>query len=236
MAFLAGMSVEYYVRLEQGRERTPSVAVLDALADAFSLDTDQVGHLHELARPRSRHIDTTRDLAIPIGSVELLIDSLDVPAVLQNKYMDVLAANSIAEVLCPNLRAGMNRFRTAFLDPSERELWRDWEQAAASAVAQLRSAIGADIKSSPAHALITELMEKSQHFRFLWSRHDVQQCAISPVRLRHPRVGDLELYREKLIVAGTDGVVLVSYHAEPGSPSANRLANLASSVEGFANH
>jgi MmyB-like transcription regulator ligand binding domain len=69
-------------------------------------------------------------------------------------------------------------------------------------------------------------MENCQYFRQLWSCHDVQQHAMSPVRMRHPRVGDLELYREKLIVAGTDGLVLVMYHAEPGSPSAGRLASL----------
>jgi transcriptional regulator with XRE-family HTH domain len=229
VALLAGISFEYYVRLEQGRERSPSVAVLDALAEAFGLDNDQVGHLHELARPRSRRIDAIRETAVPSGSV-LLLNSLNLPAVLQNKYMDVLAANETAEALCPNMRAGVNRFRAAFLDPRERELWRDWDLVAANAVAQLRSAIGAEIHSSPVHALIAEMMEKCQYFRRLWSRHDVQQHALSPVRMRHPRVGDLELYREKLIVAGSDGLVLVMYHAEPGSPSAGGLASLEGSL------
>lgn len=225
VALLAGISVEYYVRLEQGRERTPSVAVVDALADAFDLDADQTRHLHDLARPRSRRIDLFCDGTAPGGSVQLLT-SLSVPAVIQNKYMDVLRANRAAEAVFPNMRPGVNRFRSAFLDPRERELWRDWEQAAASAVAQLRSAIGGDVGTSPASALIAELTERSEDFRQLWSRQDVQRKALSPVRLRHPVVGDLELHREKLIVAGTEGVALLVYHASPGTISADRLAAL----------
>lgn len=225
VAMLAGISAEYYVRLEQGRERNPSVAVLDALADALRLDGDQVAHLHELARPKSRRIDIVRDTDVPEGAVRML-ESLNLPGVLLNKYMDVLAANPSAQALFPNMRPGTNRIRASFLDPREREFWRDWDKAAANSIAQFRADIGGDVESSPVHSLVAEMKQRDQEFRRLWSRQDVEQQALSPVRVRHHRVGDLELHREKLIVAGTDGIVLYVYYADPGSLSANRLAEL----------
>lgn len=229
VALLSGISLEYYIRLEQGRERNPSVAVLDSLAVALHLDTDEFVHLYEVARPTPRCIDGVDRETVPEGTARLLA-ALPVPAVVQNKYMDVLAANRIAEALWQNMRVGANRLRSAFLDPRERELLRDWEEATAGAVAQLRAAIGADAGSSPATALVAELMAKSPAFRDIWSRNEVQHGALSPIRLRHPRFGDIELCREKLLVAGTDGLALVVYFAAPGSPSEAALSTVADSI------
>jgi transcriptional regulator with XRE-family HTH domain len=234
VSLLAGISVEYYIRLEQGRERNPSAAVLDSLAVALCMDNDEFEHLYDLARPKPQCADTVACTAVPEGTVRLLAATPH-PAVVQNKYMDVLAANGIAEALSPNMRAGVNRLRAVFLDPREREWQRDWEQATANSVAQLRSAIGGDIRSSPAEALVAELTAKSPEFRDLWSRNDVERRPLSPIRLRHPRLSDLELYREKLFVAGTDGLVLVVYHAAPNSPSEAALSTLARSVLGMSN-
>lgn len=230
VALLAGISMEYYVRLEQGRERNPSVAVVDALAEALHLDADQVTHLHDLARPKSRRVEMVRHTEVPHGAVALT-NSLNMPAVLLNRYMDVLGANRPARALFHNMSPGTNRLRAAFLDPREREFWRDWDQAVANSVAQLRSDIGGDVESSPAHTLITDLRHNCEDFEYFWSRQDVQQQAISPVRVRHPDVGDLELHREKLIVAGTDGIVMFIYYADPDSQSAEKLAALSDSGE-----
>lgn len=230
VALLAGISMEYYVRLEQGRERNPSVAVVDSLAEALRLDADQVTHLHGLARPKSRRVELVRHTDVPEGAVALM-NSLNMPAVLLNRYMDVLGANRPARALFHNMSPGTNRLRASFLDPREREFWRDWDQAAANSVAQLRSDIGGDVECSPAHALITDLKRSCADFQYFWSRQDVQQQAISPVRVRHPDLGDLELHREKLIVAGSDGVVLFIYYAEADSPSAEKLAALTVSEE-----
>ena len=232
VAMRAGISTEYYIRIEQGRERSPSVAVLDALAEALHLDDAQIAHMHELVRPKSRRKGMVRQAPVPEGAVRLL-DQLALPAVLLSRYMDVLAANSSAQVLFPNMRPGTNRIRSSFLDPREWDFWRDWEQAAADSVAQLRADIGSEDESSPVHSLIAELRQRCQYFRHLWSRQDVQQQALSPVRVRHPQAGDLELHREKLIVAGADGVVLYIYYAEPGSSSADRLATLTESSLSF---
>ncbi len=226
VALRAGISVEYYIRLEQGRERNPSPAVLDSLALALLLDSDEFVHLYELARPKPRCVDLVSCQAVPEGTARL-VAAMPLPAVVQNKYMDVLAANRIAEAFSPNMRVGVNRLRAAFLDPRERDWQPDWEETSANGVAQLRSAIGGDIGSSPAGALVTELMAKSAVFGELWSRNEVQRNTLSPIRIRHPRLGDIEVYREKLLVAGTDGLVVVVYHAAPDSPSEAALSTLA---------
>jgi hypothetical protein len=119
---------------------------------------------------------------------------------------------------------GTNRIRAVFLDPQEREFWRDWDAAAADSVAQLRADLVARSDDSAVQPIIIELEQRCPYFRMLWSRQDVNQRALSPVHVRHPDVGDLELHREKLIVAGTDGIVMYVYYADAGSPSAQRIA------------
>jgi transcriptional regulator with XRE-family HTH domain len=225
----AGISTEYYIRLEQGREGRPSVAVLDALAEALRLGADQAAHLHELAGPKSRRDAAPRVADAPVGVVQL-IEQMTLPAVLLNKYMDVLAANAGAQALFPNVQPGDNRIRALFLDRREREFWREWEKHVATSVAQLRADIGSEVDSSRVRALVSELTTRCPSFRDLWSRQDVRQQPLSPSRVRHPRLGDLELHREKLIVAGTDGVVLYTSYAHPGTLSAEKLAHLTDSL------
>jgi transcriptional regulator with XRE-family HTH domain len=223
VATLAGISADYYVRLEQGRERTPSVQVLDALAGALQLDVDETAYLVGLAqaRPVRRRRRTDR---VPDGTLALL-DTIGSPAFVENRYLDVLAANPLAAALSPNMRPGVNRMLAAFLDPDEQRLHDNWEQATANAVGQLRAAAGADIDDRLV-ALIGELSLRSERFRQLWAKQEVIGPAGAAVLLRHPAVGDLHLFREKLDIAGSAGQTLVIYHAERGTASADALALL----------
>jgi transcriptional regulator with XRE-family HTH domain len=219
VAVRAGISVEYYIRLEQGRERSPSVTVCDGLARALSLDRDETRHLFELVGlRRSSNDKSVTGSCLRVGS-RLLLETLGTPAIIQNKYTDVVASNALAEALSPNLSTGVNRIRALFMDPRERLLHLDWDRAAANCVAQLRLAIGRDLAASPARELISELLKSSGRFRQLWSRHEVEPAPVSPVRLRHPEVGVLELFREKLVIAGTDELSMVVFHAHPDSMS-----------------
>ncbi|MFD5075873.1 hypothetical protein [Streptomyces sp. NPDC058371] len=126
----------------------------------------------------------------------------------------------------------MNRLRAAFLDQRERELHKDWETATVSVEAGLRVAAGAEPDDPRMAALVGELSLKSDRFRRLWGRLDVRRSEGARSRLHHPEVGDLDLYREKLAITGTDGQLLVLYHAEPGSESARSLALLGSIAAG----
>ncbi|MFD4525680.1 hypothetical protein ACFWP7_17475 [Streptomyces sp. NPDC058470] len=126
----------------------------------------------------------------------------------------------------------MNRLRAAFLDPRERELHTDWATATVAVVAGLRAVAGAEPDDPRMAALVGELSLKSDRFRRLWARHDVRRGEGARSRLHHPEVGDLDLYREKLAVTGTDGQILVVHHAEPGSDSARSLALLGSLTVG----
>lgn len=229
VATLAGISADYYLRLEQGRDRNPSGQVLDALARVLGLDATAVAHLHALAagsppsRPRP-----TRD-AVPIG-VSMLLTSIGLPAFVESRRFDVLAANPLAGALSSGMRAGENRLRSFVLDPREQELWTDWTAGLEGLIAGFRTSVGAAVDDPRVVALVGELSIGSEAFRRTWARHDVRPLAGATSRMRHPVVGDLELRREKLGLADTDGQILAVYHAEPGSPSAERLALLGSLV------
>lgn len=238
VATLAGISADYYLRLEQGRDRNPSVQVLEALARVFQLDDDATAYLIGLTRGRPRRSPRPAVERVPV-SIRHLLAQMPMPALVQGKYFDVLAANPTATALSPNIAPGVNRLRSAFLDPRERALYRDWSQATAGVVAQLRAAVGADDSDPRFAALVGELSLRSERFRTLWARHDVHRRTSEISRLHHPEVGDLDLYRDKLAITGTDGQLLVVYHAEPCTDSAHALALLGSlaatsAVEGTA--
>ncbi|WP_256069891.1 MULTISPECIES: helix-turn-helix domain-containing protein [unclassified Streptomyces] len=224
VAMLAGISTDYYLRLEQGRDRTPSVQVLEAIGRVLHLDTDQLAYLHGLARPRPRRRTRAPD-KVPAGTLSLL-HALPMPAFVQNRYLDVLAANRMAQTLSPNMRPGVNRLLAAFLDPAEIDLHEDWEQATAAAVGQLRATMGTETDDPRMVALIGELSLKSEHFRRLWARQDVVRPSGGPARMKHPQVGEIVLHREKLIVAGTDGQTMVVYHVDAQTPAADAFALL----------
>jgi transcriptional regulator with XRE-family HTH domain len=235
VATLAGISADYYLRLEQGRDRNPSPQVLLALARVFGLDTAATDYLLSLsgaqgtagtASRRARPGGPPREF-VPTG-IRQLLDVLDLPAFVENRLFDVLAVNRLATAMSPAIRPGENRMRSAFLDPAERDLHPDWERAAGSIVASFRASIGGEADDPRITRLVGELSLASEHFRQLWARHDVAALAGAPAVLNHPQVGRLELRREKLPVNDSGGQLLVIYHAAPGSESVRSLALLGS--------
>ena len=234
VAMLAGISADYYLRLEQGRDRNPSVQVLESLARVLQLDEAATAHLLDLGaekprRPRHR----PRKETVPPG-VRKLLDSLGLPAFVEGRYFDVLAANPLAAALSPRLAPGRNRLRDVFLDPAEQALYPDWEQATVRLVAGFRESVGTDTDDARFIELVGELSLASERFRKLWARHDVHPREGATITLDHPRVGQLTLNREKLLVGGSPGQLLVVYHADRGSDDAEKLALLASSRQGPA--
>ncbi|MDG4668030.1 helix-turn-helix transcriptional regulator [Mycobacterium sp. 236(2023)] len=228
VAMLSGISAEYYLRLEQGRDRHPSAQVLEAIARVLQLDDDS--YLLSLAtkRPRRKHPRPRREV-LP-ASTARLVNELPFAAFAEGRYLDVLTANPLAAAISPRLVAGGNRLRDVFLDEAEQDLFEDWERAAAALLAGFRRTVGNNIDDPRVVELVGELSLASPQFRRLWARHDIAERAGAQVKFEHPTVGQLLLDREKLAVAGTDGIMLVLYHAQPGTESAERLALLGSMV------
>ena len=228
VAMLAGISADYYLRLEQGRDRNPSVQVLESLARVLQLDETGTSYLLSLGREKPhRARRRPRKETVPPGIVKLL-GSLGLPAFVEGRYFDVLAANPLATAISPRLVAGRNRLRDVFLDPAEQALYPDWDQATANVVAGFRKSVGTDTDDPRSIELVGELSLASDRFRALWARHDVGIYRGAGVILDHPQVGPIGLNREKLAINGTDGQVLAIYHADAGSDNAEKLALLAS--------
>jgi transcriptional regulator with XRE-family HTH domain len=229
VAMLAGVSADYYVRLEQGRDQHPSEQVIEALGRALQLDDDGVAHLLRLAAPKARRRRAPRRVErVPAGILELLASLHDTPSYVYGRYMDVLAANPLATALVPYYRVGVNLVRASFLDPQIDETHGDRDRATETAVASLRALTGPDVDDPRLEELVGELSVRSERFRALWARHDVKPKRSGRSRVNHPQVGTLDLGYEKLPIADADRLTLVLYHAEPGSKSAQALALLAS--------
>ncbi|KAB8184024.1 helix-turn-helix domain-containing protein [Microbispora catharanthi] len=229
LAALAGVSLAYLTRLEQGRDRNPSEQVLDALGAALRLDADLTAHLHALARdaPRRNGGRPRRPRERPAPGTRLLLDAwVDTPAYLRGRRFDVLAANATAIALAPMYRPGRNLVRDVFLDPGARALFPRWDTVAADSVAALRAVAGTDLDDPALRELVEELSAASEDFRRLWERHDVRPTRDETKEFAHPVVGPLVLRRHSLTVGGTDGQVVIAYQAEPGTPSAAALARL----------
>ncbi|MFI6875761.1 helix-turn-helix transcriptional regulator [Streptomyces sp. NPDC050400] len=229
VAFLAGVSSDYYVRLEQGRDRRPSEQVLVSIAHALQLDEEATAYLLQLAtsgntrRRRPRKPEKVRD-----GIRSLMNTWPLTPAYVHNAYMDVLAANRLAVALSPFNTPGRNSVLAAFLEPELRALHTDWEEMTARVVPYLRSVAGPDVDDPRLVEIVGELSVRSERFRKLWARQDVKHKATGTSLLQHPQVGPLELRYEKLLIPGTEGQTLVTYHTLPGSDSEERLHLLAS--------
>jgi transcriptional regulator with XRE-family HTH domain len=235
VAMLAGVSADYYVRLEQGRDQHPSEQVLDALARALQLDEDGAAHLRRLAHPAPRRRRPGRRPERVSAGIRQLIDSwAETPAFVEGRYMDVLVANDIAQALIPYYRPGENLVRAAFLDPLVGDMYGDWEAVTESAVASLRALVGPDVDDPRLAELVGELSVRSERFRQLWARHDVRPKRSGTTRIDHPQLGELELSYEKLPLPETDGQILVVYHAAPGSRTAQALTLLATQTAAAA--
>ena len=233
VATLAGISADYYLRLEQGRDRHPSPQVLESLARVFGLDVTATEYLLSLtaprpAKPRRAH---KRQETVPAG-IRQLLSALNLPAFVEGRMFDVIAANRLATALSPSIRPGENRLRSMFLEPAERDLYPDWDRAIVGMVASFRASVGTDNDDPRLAQLVGELSLTSERFRKLWARHDVRALAGGAVLMRHPELGLLDLRREKLPIGESGGQLLVIYHAEPGSDAAAALARLTSGQSG----
>ncbi|MGW9448399.1 MULTISPECIES: helix-turn-helix domain-containing protein [unclassified Streptomyces] len=235
LAQLAGVSVAYYTRLEQGNGRNVSMEVLDSIARALRLSDTERAHLTHLAKPtvkKRQRAAISRPQQVRPGIAHLL-DSMDgVPAVVLGRRLDLLAWNRMARALLGDFTTWepheRNMARMVFLDPNARSLYLDWECKATEVVSVLRLYAGCYPDDPKLLALVGELSVRSEEFRSLWAAHTVADKGHGTKRMRHPLVGEMELSYETLKVSGADpDLVLVTYHAEPGTPSADALRLLA---------
>ncbi|GLW05706.1 transcriptional regulator [Microtetraspora sp. NBRC 13810] len=227
VAMLAGVSVHYYTRLEQGRERGPSDQVLSALARVLRLEDEAARHLFELAHPaaRPRHPVDRRERVSP-SLLRLLEGWQHTPAFVVGRRMDVLAANPLVRALYDGFSLQDNCLRMVFLTPEAENFYLDWEEAAACKTAALRATVGSDHDDPLLAELINELSAHSPAFRRMWARHDVRNRGCEVKRFRHPEVGEMHLSAELFTISGAPGQQLVVLAAEPGSPSERALVRL----------
>ena len=218
LAALAGVSPQYYARLEQGRDHNPSPDVVHALARALQLDEESVTYLRRLAdpTPRSRRRGRRAEPVRP-GLRRLVESWTDQAAVVIGRHRDVLAANRLAVLVNPGFTPGRNLLRDVFLDPAAREIYPDWAAVARGAVSGVRST--ADVDDPRLAELVGELSLKSADFRDLWARHDVHARTDGTKLYCSPSVGPIELAYETLTVTGTVGQSLFLFGPEPGSPA-----------------
>lgn len=228
VAILAGISTDYYHRIEQGRER-PSDQVLNALARALRLSPDEAAYMCNLASDNGSRNHTPR-LNRPLRpALQDLLDSWTrSPAHIHDVTATVVLANPLAAALSPNFAQGGNPVRSLFLDAASHELYRNWDGLTAWAVRWLRSFVG-DNPVPGLYELIDELNVSSERFRSLWEAYDVKGHASGLLLLNHPVVGALDLHFQHLTVRGSDNVMVV-YWASPDSPSEDALRRLIATV------
>ena len=227
VALLAGVSVEYYLRLEQGRDLHPSDQVLDSIAAALQLDDEAAAYLHRLAHPAPRPRRRARPQKVRPVLQQLLDNWPLTPAYAAGASGRVVAANRLAVALCPFFTVGSNPLRAAFLEPGMRDQYPDWDDMTAKAVSGLRAMLSLDDAAPGLLETIGELSIASDRFRALWARRDVRARTSGLTRMDHPLAGALELNYEKMILPETRELLIV-YHAAPASPSAERLHLIAS--------
>jgi transcriptional regulator with XRE-family HTH domain len=236
VAMLAGVSVEYYSRLERGNLSGASDSVLDALARALQLDGAEWAHLHDLARlassepssrkqPQAQHIRDSVQRAL--GAITTA------PAVVNNGRGDLVAANALGRALYSEMyiqptAQTPSHPRFVFLDPRATTFYRDWSRVADDTVAMLRTEAGRDPYDRALADLVGELSVRSDEFRTRWAAHNVRQHHTGTKRVRHPMVGDIDLTYEAFDISADTGLTLLIYTAPAGTPHADALLLLAS--------
>jgi transcriptional regulator with XRE-family HTH domain len=235
VAMLAGVSTDYYTRLEKGNLSGVSDSVLDAVARALQLDEAERAHLFDLARaanaapsraPRGRSQPQVRP------SVQRLLDAMDTaPAFVRNGRLDILAVNRLAQALYSPAFAGparpVNLARFCFLDPAAGHLYPDWDAAADTTVALLRTEAGRDPYDRALTDLVGELATRSEPFRVRWAAHNVRLHRTGIKHFVHPAVGRLDLAFDAMELPAEAGLTLTAYTAEPGTASEDGLRLLA---------
>lgn len=239
VAALAGVSVEYYAKLERGALGGASAAVLDSLSRALHLDDAEHAHLLDLARAADGIPSSGRSRrraarpGAPRPSLQWMLDSItDSVAVVRDQRQDLVAVNALGRAFYSPLIGDGGRTpnfaRFQFLDPASREFYPDWDLFAGMCVAIIRAEAGRDPHDKGIQDLVGELSTRSETFRTLWAEHDVRTHGAGTKRFRHPVVGILTLVYEELALTAEPGQVMLVYSAEPGSPSAEGLRLLAS--------
>ncbi|HJC69292.1 helix-turn-helix domain-containing protein [Brachybacterium sp. EE-P12] len=237
VATSAGISVEYYARIERGDLRGVSVEVLDALARTLHLDEAETDHLHDLAEaagPPARRRPREAEQVFP-ESLQRFVDAVSVPVWVRDRRMDIVAANRVARALYepvlsdPAARGNTARF--VFFSPASRIFFPDWEDNASGIVATLRTYAGQSPRDKRLSDLIGELATRSDDFRVRWAAHDVRHHRTGIKRIHHPEVGDLELGYEAMDFPAHPDWFMFGYTAAPGSPSEERLRLLGSLAE-----
>lgn len=227
VALLAGLSADYYTRLEQGRERKPSPQAVDSLAAALRLPEDARQHLFRLAALSPRAHGTVSARVDP-ALRELMSMWPDNPALVYSRAYDVLAANAIADAMFSGWTHSANIMHVVFTDPAARDFYPDWPQVARDAVAGFRHGYGQAPNDPRIRAVLTELLQASPEFAELWTEQEARRKSAQSKNFCHPQVGRMTLRMQTFDVRSSPGQELVVYHAEPGSASADALALLGS--------
>jgi transcriptional regulator with XRE-family HTH domain len=235
VALLAGVSIDYYVRMERGNLGGASDGVLEGVANALQLDEAERQHLFDLARaaaPSSPRQRRTKDSVVS-ASIQQVLDAItEGPAWVRNDRHDIVAANELGRALyAPILadpRRPANTARFVYLDPAAREFYRDWERVADDIAAMLRSEAGRNPHDKQLIELVGELSTRSEVFRSRWADHNVRFHRSGHKRVHHPIVGDLDLSFEAMELASKPGLTILVYTAAHGTPTADSLKLLAS--------
>lgn len=237
VAQLAGVSTAYYTRMERGDLSGVSESVLFALVRALQLDEAETAHLFDLARATTgvRRQGRAKPPARVSPLVAQLLDTMgDVPAVAMNRITSPAGSNALGRALLPDLfpadGAPLNSARYLFLDDRAKDFYVDWETSAREAVSALRLLAGQDPTDKALMGLVGELATRSSDFRTWWGGHTVRTHATGTKRINHPVVGKITLFFETLTLPSSDGIVIATYLAEPGSTSADSLNVLRSWV------
>ena len=244
VATLAGISVDYYAKMERGDLSGVSPQVVTALARALQLDEAEVDHLHALVRaadPRSTQSRSRSGRTTIRPGLQRFIDAVtEAPVWVRNRRMDYVAANPMGRALYSPLlddsTSKVNTARFMFLNPASRDFFPDWNQGADDIVATLRTYAGANPHDSELTQLIGELATRSNAFRMRWAAHHVRHHRAGIKRVHHPDVGDLELAYEAMELPSYPDLHMFACTAEPGSPSDERLKLLASLAASIGNH
>ncbi|MGA5894311.1 helix-turn-helix transcriptional regulator [Streptomyces venetus] len=236
VALLAGVSIDYYVRLERGRLAGASEEVLDAVANALQLDEAERAHLFDLARaaakrPARRRTGRSRG-PLPDSVLRVLRSMTDCPAFIRNGRLDILATNDLGRALYSPLfpdagteTANIARFQ--FLDPRGRDFFPDWEESLDTTVSLLRTEAGRAPHDAGLTGLIGELVTRSEEFRTAWAKHNVRLHRTGRKSFHHPAVGVLTLDFDAMELSALPGVTLTAYSAAPGTPDHDALRLLA---------
>ena len=226
VAVLAGISTEYYVKLEQGQEANPTNQVLDALSRALQLDATARSYLHSLVHPAERRIAPVSSPAIE--RARWLIDSWPMTAAMVlSRHNDIVATNSLMDALIPSYRVGGNALVTLLLDPALREFYLEWEGLSARSIGLMRSQVALDPDRARGQQLVVQLTRESPRFREIWNRHDIAGMTEGTHPMKHPVVGELALHFAHHPLVGTDSHSIFLYYAEPGTDSERALCRLA---------